>query len=244
MSAAPKPSPRFLEWDTNFFGVRIASLAAHGLREKRDFDAALEWCRRERIECLYVLSDEKDRELHALAEAAGAARVDERISLSIPIPPPSGPPDPEIRLAVEEDLPALRALASAAHTNTRFWKDPRFRRDRCAELYAIWIERSLHGKATVFVAGPPGGAHAYVTPEIGPEGAKIGLLAVAENMRRHGLGRRLMLRAYDFIHAAGHARAEYITQGPQSVALKLYQSLGSTVERVEIWHHLWFEVRP
>jgi ribosomal protein S18 acetylase RimI-like enzyme len=236
----PAQQARFLEWDSRFFGVRIASLAAHGLGAAR-WRETIAWCRKERIDCLYLLSDEADRELHARAEAAGALRVDERISLVVPIPAaPPGEPDPELRLACEADLPALRELAALAHTNSRFWKDPGFARERCAELYRIWIERDVRGLSPVFVAGPVGAPLGYVTPALTPQAAKIGLLAVSQAARRQGLGRRLMQRAFEFARAAGHARAEFITQGPDNIALKLYESLGARVERVEIWHHLWF----
>ena len=49
-----------------------------------------------------------------------------------------------------------------------------------------------------------------------------------------------MLHAFEHVRAAGHERLGFITQGPDNIALRLYESLGSTVERLEIWHHLWF----
>lgn len=237
--AASGAGPRFLEWDTRFFGVRIGTLAAHGLSEER-WRAALEWCRKERIECLYLLSDQHDREQHVRAEAAGARRVDERTSIAAALPaaPPLAP-DPELRLAVEPDLPALRALAGSAHTNSRFWRDGGFARERCAELYSIWIERDVRGQSTVYVAGPAGAPLGYVTVALEPAAATMGLLAVAENARGQGLGRRLTLRAFEFARAAGRKRVELVTQGPDNVALKLYASCGFQVERIEIWHHLW-----
>jgi len=236
----PQSEPRFLEWDTRFFGARIASVAAHGMSEAR-WRQTLAWCRAERIRCIYLLSGHDDREQHTRAEAAGAVRVDERTTLSVAVPDaPPGPPDAEIRLACEADLPALRELAASAHTNTRFWRDPRFARERCAEMYAIWIERDLHELATVFVPGPVGEPRGYVTASYASGRALVGLLAVAPSARRQGLGKRLMLRAIEHVRAAGHRRLGFITQGPDNIALRLYESLGSTVERLEIWHHLWF----
>jgi len=236
----PQVEPRFLEWDTRFFGVRIASVAAHGMSEAR-WRETLAWCRAQRIECIYLLSKHDDHAQHARAEAAGARRVDERNTLWVTIPDQAPePPDPEIRPACEADLPALRELAAASHTNSRFWKDPGFARERCAELYAIWIERDLRGLSQVFVPGPVGAPLGYVTASAPGGKAVVGLLAVAQSARRQGLGRRLMMRAFDHLRAAGHRRVGYITQGPDNVALKLYESLGSQVERLEIWHHLWF----
>ncbi len=236
----PQSEPRFLEWDTRFFGVRIGSVAAHGMSEAR-WQQTLAWCRAERIECIYLLSGHDDREQHARAEAAGALRVDERTTLSAAIPDaPPDAPDPEIRLACEADLPVLRELAASAHTNSRFWRDPGFARERCAELYSIWIERDLHELATVFVPGPVGEPRGYVTATYFSGKPAVGLLAVAPSARRQGLGKRLMLHAFEHVRAAGHQRMGFITQGPDNIALRLYESLGSRVERLEVWHHLWF----
>ncbi len=236
----PQSEPRCLEWDSRFFGVRIASVAVHGMSEAR-WRETLAWCRAERIECIYLLSMHDDREQHARAEAAGALRVDERTTLSVAIPgEPPDEQDPEIRLACEADLPALRELAAASHTNSRFWKDPGFARERCAEMYSIWIERDLRELSTVFVPGPPGEPRGYVTASCSSGRAMVGLLAVAPSARRQGLGKRLMLRAFEHVRPAGHRRMGFITQGPDNIALKLYQSLGSEVERLEVWHHLWF----
>jgi ribosomal protein S18 acetylase RimI-like enzyme len=237
---APQSEPRYLEWDTRFFGVRIASVAAHGMSEAR-WREMLAWCRAERIECIYLLSKYDEHEQHARAEAAGALRVDERTTLSVEVPDEAPQaPDPEIRLACEADLPALRALAASAHTNSRFWKDPGFARERCADLYSIWIERDFRELSTVFVPGPVGEPRGYVTASYASGRAMVGLLAVAPSARRQGLGRRLMLRAFEHVREAGHRRMGFITQGPDNIALRLYESLGSQVERHEVWHHLWF----
>ena len=55
-------TPRFLDWDTQFFGVRIASLSAldAGPLDSAALERALVWCRTERIDCLYLRSDADD----------------------------------------------------------------------------------------------------------------------------------------------------------------------------------------
>jgi len=90
------------------------------------------------------------------------------------------------------------------------------------------------------VPGPPGEPRGYVTVTHASGKPLVGLLAVAPSARRQGLGKRLMLHAFEHVRAAGHERLGFITQGPDNIALRLYESLGSTVERLEIWHHLWF----
>jgi hypothetical protein len=70
-------------------------------------------------------------------------------------------------------VPELRALAAASHTNTRFWSDERFAREDCAELYAIWIEKSVQGNANVvFVGEHEGRVAGYFTCLLKPD--KVG----------------------------------------------------------------------
>ena len=149
-------APRLLDWDCAFFGARIASLPLE-TRSERDLEAALEWCRRERVDCLYALSDEHDGPKRAWLEAKGARLVDERTTLSTPlVQRRTGSALDAVRPARAEDVPLMQAVAAEAHRDSRFWNDPRFPRERCAALYATWIAGEAQGRAAaVFVRDGP-----------------------------------------------------------------------------------------
>jgi len=230
-------SARFLEWDTQFFGVRIASLEAENIDEQA-WGAALEYCREQRIECLYVLASGSADELRA--RTAGALPTDRRVTLQLGrrAAPASGT---RMRRALEADIPALRALAARSHTDSRFYADPHFARERCDELYATWIQKSVCGWAdAVFASGPVGAPLGYLSFHVRSDRAEIGLVAVAEAARGQGLGRELVEAA--ILRAAPLGLPlQVVTQGRNAAASALYEKCGFGVLRVQSWFHLWFD---
>jgi len=175
----------------------------------------------------------------AFAGDAGAKRTDQRVTferLRGEVPAPSR----RIRPAVEADIPALRALAAHAHSDSRFYADGRFPRERCDELYALWIEKSVRGWAdAVFTSGAPGQPLGYLSYHVREEHSEIGLVAVAESARGQGLGRELVEAA--LIRAAPALKpVRVVTQGRNEAANALYGKCGFELLTVESWFHLWF----
>jgi dTDP-4-amino-4,6-dideoxy-D-galactose acyltransferase len=242
-AAAAKNVARFLEWDTQFFGVRIATIECAAISDAA-WREQLGWCRAQRIQCLYVLIDAQDETSARDTGLLDARHLDERKSLerdTSPLPEARSCAA-AIRPVRRDDVQALRALAVLAHKDTRFWKDGRFSPERCAELYATWIERSIEGWAdAVFVAELRGEVLGYITCHAREEQqAEIGLIAVADAARGAGIGRALVQRALGWAAEHGLARTRVVTQGTNLAALSLYTSTGFRVTRTQRWYHLWF----
>lgn len=238
----PTAPCRLLDWDSAFFGRRIARATVGRL----DPDAArgiLAWCARERVDCLYFLADADDPGTVRLAEAHGFRQVDIRVTLERPAgPPPPGPPPGPVRPAAPGDLPALRALARTSHRASRFYHDGGFPRERCDELYATWIERSCRGAAeAVLVADDGAGPAGYVSCHL-PAGAPgaIGLFAVAAARQGGGLGRALLAAALRWFAERGAPGVTVVTQGRNVAAQRLYQRGGFLTRSLELWYHRWF----
>ena len=71
----------YLPWDSSFFGLRVARLAPTCLSVNNLSDA-LEWCRLNRIDCLYFLGVSDHSEAARLAEGANFQFVDVRVTLT------------------------------------------------------------------------------------------------------------------------------------------------------------------
>ena len=140
MSGAPEDFCRILDFDTEFFGLRIGRIS-HDSPGREEFRRALSWCRDRGVRCLYFLCPSTALESALAAAQAGFELIDLRVSLFAKLekgPRPAAGEAPT-RLARLEDLPALRELAGTQFRETRFWTDQRFPRDRAAELYRLWI---------------------------------------------------------------------------------------------------------
>jgi dTDP-4-amino-4,6-dideoxy-D-galactose acyltransferase len=234
---------RPVDWDSEFFGRRIARIDPF-LLVRAGMAAAQEWCANGRIECAYLLADVTDQAAHDLAEAEGFRLVDVRLTLDSIVPPPLTrvPADRlVIRAAGSGDVDALKAIARESHRDTRFYADGNFDRTRCDELYERWIANSCAGWADhVLVAETEGVAAGYLTCHLTDGAGRIGLVAVADSLRRRGAGLALIGAAGEWFAHHGAERMSVVTQGRNAAALGLYQAAGMTVRGIQLWFHKWW----
>ncbi len=245
----PTASCTYLDWDSDFFGVRIARVNAGHLAEET-VAPILAWCADQAIDCLYFLADADDYATSRLAAQNDFYLVDLRVSLDRALVNGStngGSSDGNgsvIRPCEAADLPALKAIARTVHRDTRFYFDPRFPRDRCDALYETWIEKSCDGYADlVLVADLHGAAVGYCScHRRGGEG-QIGLFGVHADHHGQGVGSKLIREALGWFVEQGLERASVVTQGRNIAAQRLYQKHGFMTRAVQMWYHRWFTVR-
>jgi ribosomal protein S18 acetylase RimI-like enzyme len=233
-----------LDWDSDFFGFRIARVRAHDL----DRDGAAEvdaWCADREVRCLYLLLDGDDRDSAHLAAEHGYRLVDVRLTLRHELDGiPEADPRVPIRDAEPSDIPALRRLAARSHRDSRFYHDDGFPRERCDSLYATWVAEAVPDPGRwMFVREVAGEAVGYqvVTPHGGDGIARMDILAVDESHRREGIGRNLLFTGLRRPRSAGATAVETATQERNRVSLETHLALGFTCTRREAWHHKWFE---
>ncbi len=238
---------RLLEWDTAFFGRRIAALTAPP-RDEADLAQTIDRARAAGIECIYVLSDVGEQAAIGALSRRGARLVDVRMTFDRATRAEKPPSEhPSVRRARPEDVPALRELARASHGSSRFYADGRFPRELCDEMFAKWIENSCGGWAEVVrVADFDGFVAGYSTGHVRPNASsEIGLVAVDPRAQGQGLGARLVASTISDLRALGITAVSVVTQGRNIAAQRLYQSQGFRTQRVQTWHHMWMdELRP
>jgi dTDP-4-amino-4,6-dideoxy-D-galactose acyltransferase len=232
----------FLPWDSSFFGVRIARLLPRRL-SPGSLAQALEWCGSNRIRCLYFLADPEHKETAQLARAASFDLVDVRVELAHM----TGPAEPaaaavgRIRLYRQDDLEFLKAIARRSHSDSRFFFDGHFPKERAEALFEAWIERSCRGWAqAVFVAEIDRTAVGYTTCHIDREDSgSIGLVGLAPQAQGRGLGTQLVRTAVSYFHREGVAKILVVTQGRNDRAQRLYRKCGFATDSVMHWYHRW-----
>jgi ribosomal protein S18 acetylase RimI-like enzyme len=239
---------RFLEWDSEHFGVRIAR-CERSPRDGGEMARVLAWCRERSIECLYALTSADDLVAVRLLEENAFRFVDVRMTYELSIERAGDRPtssrreltEPPIRFAHDADVPALRAIAAVSHADSRFYADGGFDRARCDELYATWIEKSCRGFAdAVLVAEDAARVAGYLTCHARDSGrGEIGLVGVASSAHGRGLGRALVEAALRWFAERGIERASVVTQARNVAAQRLYQAAGFRTAAVELWHHRW-----
>jgi dTDP-4-amino-4,6-dideoxy-D-galactose acyltransferase len=234
-----------LEWDSAFFGQRLARYRRP--RFLRDDAAVLAAeCEARGIDGVYILVDASDTESTANVQQTGAFLADVRVTFGTEVEAASTPladgGHEQIRAATPADVAALAQIAGVSHRDTRFYADTHFDSARCDRLYAVWIENSCRGYAdAVLVAGAPGQPVGYVTCHKDPSAARgyIGLFAVRVSARGHGIGRALMRAALRWFAGSGVAAMTVATQLRNASALRFYERSGLVITRADFWFHLW-----
>ena len=236
------PVCEYLNWDSEFFGRRIARVTARRLTSIANIET---WCDAHKIDCLYFLADSADQRTARLAQENGFRFVDVRVMLDVRTTNASTTGDSAagitIQNAVEADIDALKALARRSHRDTRFYFDGNFPVQRCDELYETWIEKSCRGWAkNVLVATNHGEVAGYISCHVSSAGGgQVGLMAVSEKAQGKGVGTALVVKAVRWFSGEGIDRVSVVTQGRNVGALRLYQKCGFTMRSVELWFHRW-----
>jgi dTDP-4-amino-4,6-dideoxy-D-galactose acyltransferase len=239
--SAPPPCRR-LDWDSEFFGLRIGRVTTPRLTAA-ELDRVREWAARHAVDCLFWLGDLGDPESLRTAQAGGFRLTDVRLELSRELDERSAPPGADaadVRPFRADDLPRLREIARTSHTDSRFYQDGRFPRERCDALYERWLEGSCAGGAEVLVAEHEGRPAGYLTCELaGRDAGRIGLVAVAAQARGKGLGRGLVEAGLRRFAAHGCARVAVATQARNASAVRSYERAGFLLRSARPWYHWW-----
>jgi dTDP-4-amino-4,6-dideoxy-D-galactose acyltransferase len=238
---------RLLDWDSEFFGCRIATLGGNRLAPQ-EVDEIMRWCADGKIDCLYFLADSRCADTATTAETNGFAFKDLRMtfewkrSLGATGLRPQIGPQVKVRTHREPDLAAVVLIARSAHTDTRFFFDRRFDRDAAALLYETWIRKACAAPdARVFVGETMGELAGYLScHRSGPQAGHIGLAAVDPRFHGQGIGRAMIEAALRWFADQEITDISVVTQGRNVAAQRFYQSAGFLTRSIECWYHKWF----
>jgi dTDP-4-amino-4,6-dideoxy-D-galactose acyltransferase len=239
---------RVLEWDTAFFGFRIAQVTGDVLTQNRILQID-EWCEQNEVTCLYFLAYSNDATTVSLAEDSHFRFVDIRMTFAQEIQLATGATHNvsgsavQIRRARAADIPPLQEIARESHRDTRFFYDRGFPLPLSEALYATWIERSCTGFADqVLVGDSEGGVLGYVSCHLDAEHrtGRIGLIAVSSQARRKAIGQALVQSALVWFATQGVKMVSVTTQGRNCAAQRLFQRCGFLTQTVELWYHKWY----
>jgi glycosyltransferase involved in cell wall biosynthesis/GNAT superfamily N-acetyltransferase len=230
------PPCEILAWDTEFWGFPVARVLAERL-DRQEARRAAAWSDGAGVRCTFLLADGDDGDTAEAARAVGFWPVDTRITLRRPAagaPAEPRPGSPTTRPATEVDRDELTRLARDAHTDTRFFFDRNFPRQRAAELYERWLERGFGGDRELLVAEEGGRAIGYVLLATEPPG--IDLIAVAADARGRGVGKALVEAA---VARFPGSPVSVVTQGRNVAAIRLYEAAGFRAASSSVWYHRW-----
>jgi dTDP-4-amino-4,6-dideoxy-D-galactose acyltransferase len=239
---------KFLEWDTEFFGHRIAR--THVARLDIDtVEAIYAWCEDQSIECLYFLADSDDPATIRMAESRDFRLVEVRINLERslkdwdPETRPKAAEDILIREVRPEDVPILQTIARNSYVDSRFYFDNCFSEEKWQAYYATWVKKSCEGGANLALAAVKDGqVLGYITGLVAkdkPEG-QYELTGVEPTARRSGIGQELFRSGLDWYVRSGIEYIWVATQGRNEATQRMIQRHGFLTRSCQLYYHKWF----
>ena len=244
----PEPC-QFLQWDTDFFGHRIARVNAIQLDEKL-VEAIYAWSEQNHIDCLYFLADSEDIDTIRLAEELDFRLVEIRLNMERwlkdwePASRPRSAPDITIRQGRPEDIPVLQEIARHSYYDSRFYFDKCFSEASWQAYYATWVKKSFEGGAQIaLVAENDAGILGYITGLIDPHEPSKGqyeLTGVHPTARNLGAGNELFRSGLDHYVQAGVEYVWLATQGRNIPTQRMVQRNGFITRSCQLYFHKWF----
>ena len=227
---------RSLQWDSDFFGLRIGRADLQTKADALDLRAIHEELEQQ-YDLLYIF------DAHAVGfEAEGAQLVDEKILYSKPCEPRkkyeavsfyqgASPSDDLYRLA----------LVSGGYS--RFKLDKRLPKGSYQRLYNRWIENACPKEGTnkqiLLFKDDQNVARGMITIDYQDELGHIGLVAVDTDVQHQGIGGKIMSTLDGYLFQQGVKTLEVPTQKANTDACRWYEKNGFTIQSITPIYHWW-----
>ncbi|MBF0225758.1 MAG: GNAT family N-acetyltransferase [Desulfobacterales bacterium] len=230
---------KILEWDTNFFGFKVAQIIPPIL-DTEQLQAVLACLRNKSVKLAYFPS-EKDMSIKFDSNIASCL-VDEKTTFIIGIKniefTNTSIVNPYNSNILNKDLMSL-AIQSGEYS--RFCIDVNIPKPKFVELYTIWMERSIKKEIADEVLVIKEGSKIVGMITLGNTNgrANIGLIAVDKNFRGRHYGQELIIAAKMWSNKNGYEYCQVVTQGKNIPACNFYKKCGFYIEKIEYYYHFW-----
>jgi len=237
-----------LPWDSNFFGFPVAQIRQERL-SREDMSKVLAFCRHYKVKLLQFKCDAHDRDSILLAEENNFHFADVRMILSLPVN--QDMQEPQLingivfRQAELSDINALMKIADKLYLNSRYYFDPNFPIDRVHDFYRDWVRKAVLGQFDdlAWLICENDTPVAFCSVRFDQNNAVIGLVGVHSEFSGRGFGALLLQGVLSQMRKSGVDRVCVTTQGRNYPAQRLYQRVGFSIEKTQIYYHCWLDNR-
>ena len=239
-----------LEWDTNFFGVKMGEIQLELKSDGSNFSETalrrtMEVARKRNFHFLLCQFDTSHQEISHVLTNNGAAIGDVLVTLALDlskIPPVPSSPKYEVIKAVYTDLPEIVQIASESFRKySRFYQDARFDADKVSQFYPSWVAESFMTDGKTYVIKEQNKVVGFIALQMKP-GEKtviITLIAIDISRRGHGLGQALIEWVIAYAVEQGMTRIQVGTQINNLPAVRLYEKNGFQLISAKYRFHIW-----
>jgi dTDP-4-amino-4,6-dideoxy-D-galactose acyltransferase len=231
-----------LDWDSRFFGYKIAAIKALNLELTR-LNTIIAELRKNDFKLAYCFASPEDLISNDSFRKISVLLADEKITYSVIInkeeyfPSSGNITSYDLKFTSEK----LKMLALQSGIYSRFKIDPDFHDNEYEKLYLAWIEKSVNKELSneVLIYTEETEILGFITVAIKDKKGSIGLIAVDENQRGKAIGKKLINDALSYFKSQNVTTVEVVTQKANTIACKFYESLGFKIKSIVNIYHLW-----
>jgi len=237
---------RILEWDSDFFGIKIARILA-ARHSHLSLKKVISNLASAKVQLAYWDSDPACLASQQAALACRGLLVDQKVTYSKQEKNRSfKAPDRPWRVesySAHIATKDLEMLAIEAGGKSRFRADCSIPKRQWMRLFREWINNSVNGKIadTVLVARDSDQIVGMVTLADKAGIAEIGLIASHPAMRGKGIGQALIDVAADWALARNLSETRVVTQKLNATACHFYERSGFVATKKVHVYHFWLK---
>jgi dTDP-4-amino-4,6-dideoxy-D-galactose acyltransferase len=231
-----------LEWDTQFFGYKIASVRAFEFGFKK-LNTIIRELKEQDFKLAYCFVDPDDNVSNESLNQIPGFLADEKVTYSIGVTKELNFPvtDHIITYNLNNTSEKLKNLALQSGLYSRFKIDPDFHNNEFERLYTEWIEKSVERKLAheILVYNEGSEILGFITLALHKNTGSIGLIAVDEKQRGKAIGKKLIGAALQYFKNHNITNVEVVTQKANYAACRFYESCGFKIKSIINIYHLW-----
>lgn len=234
----------FLDWDSEFFGIKIGSVQLEPEFDPCVFQEIKSIGKAKDYKCIYVFSSNITGNESLTDNLPSKFLVDRKIVFEKKTEESVSKVNSSISNVMGNlNIEMLYKIALQAGGNSRFKKDLNFGIGKYEELYKLWIFRSLKKEIAdevyFYKTDEEKEIAGFITVKFEEKSARIGLLSVDEKFRGKGIAKELINKVF---LAAFERKLETVyvaTQSENTGACEFYSQMGMTPFSLNYIYHLW-----
>jgi len=237
---------KILDWDTKFWGFRVAYLSCRCLTESIIYRVN-QFIKLENVKLVEYLCNCHDSNSVKITAENSFIFADIRLSFEKRLLEKKNICLSEefiFSLANKKNIPALLEITKDLYLDSRYYYDENFDRNKASIFYQNWVEKAVLGtfddecycifkKSTVTPIG-----FCTIKYDVS-QGASIGLMGLSLEYQGRGLAQTLLNLVFNSLIDKSIDKISVVTQGRNFAAQRLYQRVGFLTKTTEIWYHKW-----
>lgn len=227
-----------LEWDSNFFGIKVGKLVLNQIESWDDQNLAT-W------DLIYVFVSPENKAVNSFLKAKNLKIVDEKISFRMDLN------QADSQLAKNKNIlsyqPGLKdkdliKIGLQSGIYSRFKVDPKFHNQHFEKLYNTWMQKSINREIAneVFVYQDlQNEMKGVITLKENNKCIEIGILAIDEKFRGQRIGKQFIEEAKRYCLLKGIHCLKVVTQKQNREACSFYTNCGFQESNIVNIYHYW-----